>query len=211
MLVCRFGRWLHGCLVKSITDTLNQKVLYDPSGMLDRPGVAVSTVHGGVLLGAAAALSRKRHGRHPQFIAGSQPQAVIVCSIMASQGKDGPDATDPGSPREPRLCGCSRISRSDIASSSLLERQCPLSPPCGREPRGTYKRHKPLAPLASPTRSTAARTRPKMPPPSPSIRNRPSGRTTIPDRRPHYSINPLRCGGALRHLLQRCVLTFRTR
>ncbi len=46
MLVCRFGRWLHGCLVKSITDTLNQKVLYDPSGMLDRPGVAVSTVHG---------------------------------------------------------------------------------------------------------------------------------------------------------------------
>src|SRR6266536_3424382 len=109
MLVCRFGRWLHGCLVKSITDTLNQKVLYDPSGMLDRPGVAVSTVHGGVLLGAAAALSRKRHGRHPQFIAGSQPQAVIVCSIMASPGKDGPDATDPGSPREPRLCGCSGI------------------------------------------------------------------------------------------------------
>jgi hypothetical protein len=24
MLVCRLGRWLHGCLVKSITDTLNE-------------------------------------------------------------------------------------------------------------------------------------------------------------------------------------------
>ncbi len=160
-----------------------------------------------VLLGAAAALSRKRHGRHPQFIAGSQPQAVIVCSIMASQGKDVPDATDPGSPREPRLCGCSGIhgrtlQAAPCQSDSARCRRLAVESPEARTRDTSRWRRSPAQ-----RRSTAARTRPKMPPPSPSIRNRPSGRTTIPDRRPHYSINPPRCGGALSHLLQRCVLT----